>query len=149
MNKKIFLIIGIVIVVNLGLFIYFRSQKQTKLAPASSQPDSVDQPVDQDLPSADASQPSARESDFSVSGNLIGDGNPWTLIYDDPATGSPAATLDLVFTDQSRCDFGQGDTSCTPMYYEVGTGIEATGQKDGSKLTVSHIKRATNLMPPQ
>jgi len=166
-NKKVFLIIGLVVFVNLGLFIYFRFQDQTKpvstpsLSESASQSDqsvpSDQQPVDQsgdqsagqDLPPADVDQPSARESDFSIEGILIGDGNPWTIIYDDPVTGSPAATLELVFTDSSLCDFGQGDTSCFPMYFEVGTGIQATGQKDGSKLTISQIDRAVNLMPPQ
>ena len=167
-NKKIFLIIGIIVFVNLGLFIYFRFQDQNKFVPSSPTPSAsqqleqlpasvdqsdqsassgqqpVDQPIVQDLPPADVDQPSTQESGFSISGVLIGDGNPWTLIYDAP--GSPAATFELVFTDQSLCDFGQGDTSCTPMYYEVGTGIEVAGQKDGSKLIVSRVERSVPLM---
>ena len=169
-NKKIFLIIGIIVFVNLGLFIYFRFQDQNKFAPSSPTPSAsqqleqlpasvdqsdqsassgqqpVDQPIVQDLPPADVDQPSTQESSFSISGVLIGDGNPWNLIYDDAATGSAAATLELVFTDSSLCDFGQGDTSCTPMYYEFGTGIEVTGQKDGSKLIVPRVKRSVSLM---
>lgn len=151
LKQKIFLIIGIVIFVNLGLFFFFRSQDQNKTTTVSDQSTSsgkqvVDQPEtqpDRDLPSAGVDQPVSTP----VAGILIGDGSPWTLIYDAP--GSPAATFELVFTDQSRCDFGGGDVSCSPMYYEVGTGIEVTGQKDGSQLVVSHIKRAVNLMPPQ
>ncbi len=154
-NKKIFLIAGIVIFVNLGLFLFFRFRNQTKLTPGlplsqpsqstSSGQQPVDQPADsiqQDLPPANADQPTLT----TIGGVLIGDGNPWTIIYDDAATGAPAATLELVFTDQSVCDFGQGFTSCTPMYYEVGTGIEAIGRKDGSKLIVSQIERAVPLM---
>ena len=174
-NKKIITIIAIVIFVNLGLFLYFRLQDQTKVTPAPqqlgptlspgqfdqttpvdqqavNQPDvqedtsPADQSVVQDLPSANVDQPAAQESDFSISGVLIGDGNPWTLIYDDAAIGAPAATLELVFNDSSLCDFGQGDTSCTPMYFEVGTGIQVTGQKDGTRLIVSKIKRSVSLM---
>ena len=164
-NKKIFLIAGIVIFVNLGLFLFFRFRNQTKLTPGlplsqpsqstSSGQQPVDQPADsiqqdlpptdpvtQDLPPANADQPTLT----TIGGVLIGDGNPWTIIYDDAATGAPAATLELVFTDQGVCDFGQGFTSCTPMYYEVGTGIEAIGRKDGSKLIVSQIERAVPLM---
>jgi len=155
-NKKILIIIAIVIVVNLGLFLFFRSQKSSQPVPASSpppvnQPVIVDQPLVQDLPLVDQPAPatdssSADSSAVTIGGVLIGDGNPWTLIYDDAATGAPAATLELVFNGQSRCDFGHGDVFCTPMYYEVGTGIEVTGQKDGGKLIVTHIKRAVALM---
>ncbi len=164
-NKKVFIIIGIIIFVNLGLFLFFRSKDKSKITTVSEQSTAsgqqvVDQPevqpdqnlpsgnqaVVQDLPPADVDQPSEPESGFSISGVLIGDGNPWTLIYDDAATGAPAATFELIFTDSSLCDFGQGETSCTPMYYEVGTGIEVTGQKDGSKLIVSHVKRSVSLM---
>jgi len=153
-KKLLVIVVGIIIFVNLGLFLFFRSQNQTKLAPVVSPldqsdtkdiPSSTDQPVVQDLPPAD--QPSTQESDFSISGVLVGDGNPWTIIYDDAATGAPDATLDLVFTNQSRCNFGQGDASCTPMYFEVGTGIEVTGQKDGSQLIVSQIERSVSRMP--
>ncbi len=70
--------------------------------------------VEQDLPSS-----SDQAGEDMVSGVLIGDGNPWKLIFDDAETGSPAATVELVFTDESRCDFGQGETSCDPMYFEV------------------------------
>ena len=139
-NKKILLIIGIVILVNLGLFIFFRSQDQTKIAPTTSDQQPVDQPVN---------QPSTQESAFSIEGVLVGDGQPWLVLYDDAQTGTVANTLELVFTDQSRCDFGEGGTSCTPMLFEVGTGIKATGQKNGSKLIVTQIDRAVNLMPPQ
>jgi len=171
-KKLLVIVVGIIIFVNLGLFLFFRSRNQTRLAPAPSDrrpindkpliqqddlppvdqsattqdiPSSTDQPAVQDLPPVD--QPSTQKSDFSIGGVLIDDGNPWTLIYDDAATGSPASTLELVFTDQSRCDFGQGDASCTPMYYEVGTGIEVTGQKDGSQLIVSRIERSVPRMP--
>ncbi len=180
-NKKVLIIIGIVIFVNLGYFVFFRSKNQTNtttsLIPQQTEPlrqsdqstssdqPSVDQPITQqdvpsndqplvkDLPLADQSNSTTTNSDsgpsastITISGVLIGDGNPWTLIYDDAATGSVAATLELVFTDTSLCDFGGGDTSCTPMYYEVGTGIEVTGQKDGSKLTVSRIERSVSII---
>jgi len=164
-NKKVFLIIAIIVFVNLGLFVFFRFRNQTKFAPASS-PSQLSQPtisgqqladeptIEQDLPPVDqpastfdSDSGSGTDSSLStvtIGGVLIGDGNPWTLIYDTP--GSPATTLELVFTDQSLCDFGQGDTSCSPMYFEVGTDIEATGQKDGSRLIVSQIKRTVPLM---
>ncbi|MBU1130445.1 hypothetical protein KKE45_03960 [Patescibacteria group bacterium] len=158
-KKNLLIIIGIIILVNLGLFAFFRSKKQIKLAPAlpldqsdkstPSAQQSVDQPdLQQDLPPADQSA-STNSDTVTISGVLIGDGNPWTVIFDDPTTGAPAATFELVFNDSSLCDFGQGDTSCIPMYFEVGTGIEITGQKDGSQLIVSQISRAVNLMPPQ
>ena len=175
LNKKVLIIIGIIVFVNLGFFVFFRSQNQTKSTPAlpllqsdssvsSDQPPAdqsvasqeipstnVDQPVTgQDLPlvekSAPPTNPDSSSPTTTISGVLIGDGNPWTLIYDDAATGSVAATLELVFTTSSRCDFGQGDVPCDPMFYEVGTGIEVTGQKDSSNLTVSHIKRAVSLI---
>jgi len=142
-RKNIFLIIGIVVLVNLCLFIYFRFQNRSEPSVPDAQP-RVDQLLDQP-----ADQSSTKPADFSIEGVLVGDGQPWLVLYDDAKTGTVANTLELVFTDQSRCDFGEGDRSCTPMLFEVGTGIKASGQKEDSLLTISKIIRAVNLMPPQ
>ena len=150
-NKKIFLIIAIIVFVNLGLFVFFRFQNQIKFAPASL-PSQLNQPTisgQQPAFTSDPDSSSGTDSSSStviIGGVLVGDGDPWIVLYDDPQTGSVAANLELVFTDQSVCDFGQGFISCSPMYYEVGTGIEVTGQKDGAKLIVSQIERAVSLM---
>ena len=153
-NKKVLVGIGITLIVIVNVFFFLFLKPKNKKTPSSlpvpfgvttgSQKSPQDAGnVEQDLPSS-----SDQAGEDMVSGVLIGDGNPWKLIFDDAETGSPAATVELVFTDESRCDFGQGETSCDPMYFEVGTGIEVVGQKDGSKLIVSQIKR-TRILAPQ
>ena len=169
MNKKIIVFVILFIVINVFFFLFLKPKGTTKstFLPAflqestqeskssqglpieqgqepgeANQPDESETPVGQEEPLP----PSSTKASFTVSGNLIGDGNPWKVLYDDPQTGAVAASFDLVFTDQSRCDFGQGETSCQPMLFEVGTQIEVTGNKDGNRLVVIKLKRAVSFI---
>ena len=160
MKNKILVVIGLIILVNLFFLWFLKTKNKTTIGKTASpvqegegiesepmEPDQEESLV-QDLPGAsDQTAEGQNQAGFSITGNLVGDGQPWLVLYDDPQTGAVAATLELVLTDRSRCDFGQGDTSCVPMYFEVGTVVEAIGQKDGNKLIVSQIKKGVAVMP--
>ncbi len=168
-NKKILIgvLVSVVLIIIINVFFFwYLKPKNKKKSSSSSVPsqevtggqetpqdtnDGEDLPAKQDQ-GAEQKQPgqsgsgASDQASSSFEGVLIGDGNPWKLIYDDLQSSSAAATLILVFTDQSVCDAGGGVITCSPMMIEMGTQIQVEGVRSGDQLTVISLKRSVALM---
>lgn len=63
----------------------------------------------------------------------------WFFLYENP--GIPIIKVKLEFTDNSRCDFGQGEKLCSQLKLISGEKIKIEGQMQVDKLVVSKITR--------
>lgn len=79
------------------------------------------------------------KSNFSAEGNyLVIEGRP-VFLYDEP--GNPSASLDLRFSAESVCDFGQGEGKCNVHELNHGDRVSINGIKTKNELTIILMKK--------
>lgn len=120
-----------------GVYRYYRSQQATPTAWLETPPEEVIQPTEMAT-----GEEFVIEENFSIGGYLLQDDlGGWIVLYDDVQTGAVAAKNSLAFTNDSLCNFGQGEKKCDLSTFEVGTQIEVEGRQSGNELTVIKMKK--------
>lgn len=74
---------------------------------------------------------------FNQTGNLVKNGNVWSLVYEEP--GKPALAAVLEFTDNSRCMDEFDNQACSPAYWQVGDRAQVAGEYASGKVLVSRL----------
>jgi hypothetical protein len=123
-NKTWAWMIGIIVVLLVGALGYtWYASRHTSNNTLGTPAKNRDQPTD----------------NFTQEGNLV-ENNPglrpgvWYLVYDKP--GASASTVELMFTDASKCTIGTLVETCVANDIVLGARVRITGYNSGSQVFV-------------
>ncbi len=128
-KKVIIAVVLVVMIGGIGYYFYALRMRSTEVSPTPTYSSPLsDQGVD----------------NFSATGNIVKN-NPgmkpdvWYLVYD--KTGAPASTVELIFTEKSRCMIGSYNGSCQKSLLVFGSRVEVTGFLNDSQVFVHSYKQ--------
>jgi hypothetical protein len=136
MELRYFVVIAILAVAGALAFNRFYLSKRAPTGPSAS---GQTFPFGSIAPGQPGQSP-APSVNFSQTGNLVKQGGKFVLVYDQP--GNPAATVNLVFTSSSVCDFEKGGF-CDERLFGQGERVRVDGNREGDTVTVVGITRIT------
>lgn len=139
MNKIIIFLILFIAVLLGGIFYLIRSGTGQEKKP-EKQGGVVTEEVTQPEPTKGTISPKIPlEANFSKTGEILKKEEGLIFLYGEP--GNPAATVQLIFTQTSLCDFGEGKKTCETAKLEEGTRVKINGNKKNGELEVIEIEK--------
>jgi len=123
MKKVFFIIVTVIILAVLGVLLYAAFDKEEEILPEQTEDEE------------------SMDINFSETGNLTeGTYQDWRLVYEEP--GAPALFVELIFTEQSMCNIGEGEQKCTEIKekLEIGQRVSVLGEKQQNMLKVHTLE---------